>query len=132
MLAHYRHVVAEEREIVADEDAPPDREAEREGLVMRVPKPDRDPHARLLDGEREDAEEAHAVVGDGVFLGDDLEVPVVERFGEGLDEPVMRDGKVRRGGLGRRKILQILTADEHTFRVRKHCFHWEPPCCWLS
>ena len=84
--------VAGERQVVADEDAGADGDADRHALVVGVPEPDRQPEFGAVVSERENPEHLLALPGKRVLLllqGESLEDVPPDR-GQRVGQPLVR------------------------------------------
>jgi hypothetical protein len=82
VFCKYRREIAVECHVVADEYTVSHRHRESHRFVVRVADADREAAAGERRLQIEDAEHLHSVLGDGVFVLDDRDVPE----GEGLQQ----------------------------------------------
>ena len=84
VLGEHGREVAVERHVVADEDAIADREGKPHRFVVGVPETQGVASAVESGLQIEDAEEFHAIFGDGILVADDADL--AER--QTLDNPI--------------------------------------------
>src|SRR5262249_19528293 len=97
--------------VVANEDAVADGERQAHGLIVRVPKADRETTAAKRFFQVHHAKHLHAVRGDGVFIAHDGDLAKAERLDDGLYNVNMGNGFVGFSPLRSSDEGQIFPAD---------------------
>src|SRR5262249_49603030 len=104
------NVVADESEVIADEYPRAERDADREGLVVRIAQADKVTVVAVGTPERHHAEVARAVFGDGVVLFGNLMAVEAQGVAHQLHDFVMRHWDVGVRSCGSLKRPQVVVA----------------------
>lgn len=114
-------VIGLEGQIVTNEDATAEGDADRELLVVAVPQAEGVGVFTVGTAERQEAEVAGAVFGDGVVLFEDLVAEKTEAVPHQLHDLVVSDGNMRRCAWRCRDRTQIVIRDFHRAGMQHQC-----------
>src|SRR5216684_1607136 len=111
VLGKDRCEVPMERHVVADEHAIAYGHRKAHGLVVGIPDADREPASFERGFEVEDAEHLHSVLGHGVLVPDDRDVPEGKRLGKRVNDEMMSERMMTFRAFWRRNHSQLFPSD---------------------
>ena len=103
-------MVSHEGEVVADEDAAPEGDANRERPVVGVPQTDDVAVVPVCAPQGHGPEVAHPVMSSGVVFLDDFVAVVVEREAHHFHELVVSQRHMSFGRLRRRHLAELVVS----------------------
>jgi hypothetical protein len=117
-VAALDNVVAREGEVIANENATAEANPDRKLLVVAVPQADHIGVVAIGRLQRQDAEVARTIRGDGVVFLDNLMAEVAQAVLHHIDDIGVRDRDVALGGLGDWQLSEVAILNDLSSRVQ--------------